>query len=107
MTGGDGMNGDPLTALLKLVLGDVPARGAIKLIAVGAILTAFFYFARDFRNDIRAESAAVRFELRTYIESNQVWQESSKEERARLLRKANARLRRLYTQQGWDYEDVE
>jgi len=98
---------NPFEELLKLVLGDVPARGAIRIMALGAILAASYFFVRDFRDSIREDSAAVRMELRTYIQSNQVWQELSREERARLLKKANARFRRLYTDRGWEYEDIE
>ena len=102
---------DYFSQLMKLVFGDVPIRGALRLIVIGALLAATFFTVRDWKEAVERrfseESAAVRATLTTSIASNEAWKNASMEERAKLLRKANARLRRLYEHNSWQYEDIE
>ncbi len=104
-------NGDPITALLKVVLGDVPARGAVRLILVGALGTLAFVGVRDwatsFEKRVFTEAAAVRLELSASIKADSLNMESNRDVRAKLMRKVNARLHRLYIHNAWEYEDIE
>lgn len=88
--------------VLKVVFGE---QG--RFVLLGVALTLLYAAAQDFKRDVRSEALAVRMTLNEYIASNKAWQELSMDERANLLKKANARFRRLYTVQGWDYEELE
>lgn len=98
--------GGVVVTLLKYLFGDLPAQW-IRLIIFGAACAAAFFLARDFKREILAESAATRASLDLYMKANQVWQETSKEERTRLIRKANVRIKRLYDHNKWLYEEIE
>jgi len=101
-------NGDGGVALkaMKLLFGDVPMQW-VRLILLGAFLTWLGFAMRDFKNEVKNEALAVRGTLTEYIAANGAWQSLTKQERAVLLRKANARFKRLYQHNGWDYEDIE
>lgn len=94
-----------LSALLKILFGDVPAQW-VRQIAIGAIATMLYFSARDFKNEMKAEGLAARRVMNEYIAANDVWQKTSAKERVRLLRAADARIGRLYAQNGWVYEPL-
>ena len=88
--------------VLRVLFGE---RG--RFVLLGAALTLLYVSAMDFKREIKAEALAVRGTLNEYIASNKAWQDLSQEERSKLLKKANARFRRIYAAQGWDYEELE
>jgi hypothetical protein len=100
-----------MTEMWKLLFGDIPVRGAFRAVVIGALLCACFFTIRDwkegFEGKVSEEAASVRLTLATSIASNEAWRNASLEERVKLLRKVNIRLRRLYEQNGWQYEEVE
>lgn len=104
--------GEWMIFLEKLLKGKVP--DSVKLIIVGGVIVWAVFAVRDFKQSIETavkiavtESQKVRAELRqaAFVDSLQI--EASDEVRAKLLRKANARLRRLYENNNWVYEDIE
>jgi hypothetical protein len=100
-----------MTEIWKLLFGDIPVRGAFRALVIGMLLCACFFIVRDWKNSfefkVSQEASSVRLTLATYIASNEAWQNASMGERQKLLKKVNSRLRRLYEQNGWQYEEVE
>lgn len=94
--------------IVDLFKGKLP--DSIKLILVGVVLASAFVIVRDwkreFETNVKNEATAVRTTLTAYIAANEAWQQASKEERKKLLIKADRRIGRLYAVQGWDYEPL-
>lgn len=92
--------------LLKLAFGEVPGPW-IRFAAFGALIMWAVFAVRDFRNDVRNESQAVRQALGEYIAANKAWQDTSMDERKYLLSRVNVRFQRIYKRNGWEYEPIE
>jgi hypothetical protein len=110
---GNGKNGkSALEFALKAVFGEAPAQW-IRFVLLGVGLAVLYYSAQDFkenaeefRDDMKAESAAVRKALSEYVAANEKWQQLTAEERAKLIDKADRRFRRLYVKNGWEYQGL-
>lgn len=96
-----------MTEILKLLLGEVPARGAIKMVLFGALLAGGYFVMKDMR---QSDLMALRGEIRSSKEST----DSLTAELVRynnvqnmLMRRADFRLRRLYEANNWDYESIQ
>lgn len=88
--------------ILKVLFGD-----ASRFVLLGAGLCFLYFAALEFKEDVTAENQKTREILNEYIAANGAWQNLSEAERERLLKRVNARIRRLYEHNGWVYEDVE
>ena len=91
---GGGNGGDTLGYLFKMFFGTDPSQW-VRFVMLGALLTWAVVMVRDFRNDV------VR-----YMAANEQWKATSAEERTKLIRKADARLQRLYEHNGWVYQGL-
>lgn len=92
--------------LLKFLFGDVPSQW-VRLFMLGVGVTVALVMLRDFRRDVRGESASVREALVQYMASNKAWQDATMSERAKLLARVNYRLEKIYRRNGMDYDPVE
>jgi hypothetical protein len=94
--------GDTISYLAKMFFGNDPSQW-VRFVILGAVITAAYFMMRDFKREIVSESAAVRRSLSEYVAANEQWQRLSNEERARLVARVDARIRRLYLHNGWEY----
>lgn len=91
--------GGLIVRMLRMLVGDVPMQW-LRLIILGGAMVLGAVYIRDFKMEIVRKVDAA-------IASNAVWQQASIEERQRLVKKANTRLKRLYEYNGWVYEDLD
>jgi len=97
--------------LIKLLFGDVPIRGALRAIVIGAVLATCFFIIKDwkegFEERVQAEATAVRSIMATSIAANDAWKAATEADQARFKRRVEARIRRLYERNGWVYEEID
>lgn len=91
--------------LLRMFFGTEPSQW-VRFVLLGIVIALLYHSAMDFRNSMLAEGQAVRRSLNEYIAANEKWQQTSEEERARLIKKADIRFRRLYQHNGWEYQGL-
>ena len=101
---GGGGGDDPLN-WLKLLFGTDTAQW-VRFMMLGAGMAAAYFMVQDFRQELLAESQAVRRSLTEYIAANEKWQDLTVQERNALIRKADVRFRRLYIHNGWEYQGL-
>lgn len=101
--------GNAVGYLFKMFFGNDPSQW-VRFVILGVFLATVYFtaerFVNEFRREMVAESAAVRHSLTEYIAANEKWQALTEAERQRLIRKADARFRRLYQNNGWVYEPL-
>lgn len=91
--------------LFKMFFGNDPSQW-VRFVLLGIAIAAAFFIAIDFRDDMVYESKAARRSLNEYIAANEKWQALSSDERAVLIRRVDARIRRLYLHNGWEYQGI-
>lgn len=107
MGNGDKIPDQPgLLGFIKVLVGDVPAPW-FRLVVFGALITWAFFYARDFKRAVSAESSAVRQALIESIAANQAWKDATMAERRAYVRKIDRRFEKLYRRNGLEYEPLD
>lgn len=100
-----GGGGDTLGYLLKMFFGNDPSQW-VRFVLLGVAITYAFFTMKEFKHEVIGESREARRALTEYIAANEKWQELTAQERIALIRKVDARFRRLYIHNGWEYQGL-
>ena len=103
--GGGSGGGDTVGYLFKMFFGSDPSQWVRFVIVGGAIVWAVFQ-ARDFVREMKSESLEWRRAFSDYVASNEKDKAANSEERAKLIKRADVRFRRLYEHNGWEYQGL-
>lgn len=95
---GNGGGDDVVTMIFKALLGKEPSQWLRFFLAGVAIMWAI--------DHVLDEASATRKTLTEYIAANEEWQRISEGQREFLIRRVDARFKRLYSQQGWEYQEI-
>jgi hypothetical protein len=105
MTKVGGNGGDSVGYLFKMFFGNDPSQW-VRFVILGISVGWAFHVMIQFRDTMIDESQAVRRSLNEYIAANEKWQELSAGERSVLIGRVDARLKRLYLHNGWEYQGI-
>lgn len=106
--GGNGgnWNGGALGWFLRAMFGGSRPPAWIGLILFGIFLGFMYKNAVEFKKEVLDDSAATRRSLSEYVAANENWQKTSQITRDKLVRQVDNRFRRVYSRNGWDYEEL-